>query len=268
LVYCGQGDRMTIETSLFPVFNLVLIALVVLLVIWGYFKGFLLQLLSFAVWVTIFLVSWLAAPILAQIVPLVKPDNGLAQLPLIGPLVLTAANAVLWFVIIVVLMLLLSLLLRPVLKAVGKIPVLKELNHALGMLFALLKAGLLLAMVTLLLQSPLFANGNTLIEASILRFVMPVTATVSDQIQNQIDPDGVIAKMLDGQPYSTQDTITLESWLSERGLDAELIAPVSKLIRRAALSTEDILAIKTWLEANGFSESDIEDLLTMFKPYD
>lgn len=259
---------MTLDTNWFPLVNLFVIGFVVLMVIWGYFKGFLLQLLSFTVWVTIFLLSWLVAPVLAQILPLINPETGLAQLPLIGPMVVIAVNAVLWFVIIVVIMLLLSLLLRPVLKAVGKIPILKELNHALGMVFALLKAAMVLVVVTLLLQTPLFTNGITVVDSSFLRLVLPVTTSVSLQIQREIDPDGVIAKMLDAQPYSTLDTANLDAWLTDRGLDDELIVPVSKLIRRTALSTEDVDALKTWLEANGFSESDIEELLTMFRPYE
>jgi uncharacterized membrane protein required for colicin V production len=259
---------MTLDTNWFPLFNLFLIAFAVLMVIWGYFKGFLLQLLSFTVWVTVFLLSWLIAPVLAQILPLINPDHGLAQLPLIGPMVVIAVNAVLWFVTIVVVMLLLSLLLRPVLKAVGKIPILKELNHALGMVFALLKAVMVLTMLTLLLQTPLFTNGKTLVDSSLLRLVMPVTTSVSTQIQREIDPDGVITKMLDAKPYSTQDSANLDAWLTKQGLDDELIVPVSKLIRRTALSTEDVGTLKTWLEANGFSESDIEDLLTMFRPYE
>jgi len=268
LVYCEQGDLMTFDTNWFPLFNLFLIAFVALMVIWGYFKGFLLQLLSFTVWVTVFLLSWLIAPVLAQILPIINPNTGLAQLPVIGPMVAIAIDAVLWFVIIVVVMLLLSLLLRPVLKAIGKVPILKELNHALVMVFALLKAVMLLAILTLLLQTPLFTNGKTLVDASFLRLVMPVTTSVSTQIQREIDPDGVIAKMLDAKTYSAQDTVVLEAWLTERGLDAELVVPVSKLIRRTALSTEDVNVLKTWLEANGFSESDIEELLTMFRPYE
>jgi uncharacterized membrane protein required for colicin V production len=259
---------MTIETSLFPLINLILIALVVLMVIWGYFKGFLLQLLSFTVWVTVFLMSWLLAPVLAQLLPILTPDAGLAQLPVIGPLITTAANAVIWFVIIVVVMLLLSLLLRPVLKAVGKIPILKEMNHALGMLFALLKAALLLAALTLFLESSLFTNGSDVVQSGILRVVSPVTASISTQLRSQVDPDGVVAKMLDGKPYSTEETTTLETWLQARGLESELVAPVSKLIRRSALSSEDVLILKAWLEANGLSNEAIEDLLSMFKPYE
>ncbi len=259
---------MTLDASLFPLVNLILIALVVLMVIWGYFKGFLLQLLSFTVWVTIFLMSWLLAPVLAQVLPILTPDAAVAQLPIIGPLITTAVNAVIWFVIIVVVMLLLSLLLKPVLIAVGKIPILKELNHALGMLFALLKTALLLAALTLLLESSLFTNGSDLVQSGILRVVSPVTASISAQISTRVDPDGVLAKMLDGQPYSTEDTVQLDTWLSERGLETELVSPVSKLIRRSALSSEDLVILKTWLEANGFSNEAIEDLLSMFKPYE
>ena len=259
---------MTLDPSLFPLLNLILIAFIALMVIWGYFKGFLLQLLSFTVWVTIFLVSWLLAPVLAQLVPILTPAAAVAQLPLIGPLITTAVNAVIWFVIIVVIMLLLSLLLKPVLKAVGKIPILKELNHALGMLFALLKAALLMAALTLLLETSLFTNGSDLVQSGILRVVSPVTASISTQLSTRVDPDGVLAKMLDGEPYSTDDTIRLETWLEARGLESQLITPVSKLIRRSALSSEDLSVLKTWLEANGFTHEAIEDLLAMFKPYE
>jgi hypothetical protein len=118
------------------------------------------------------------------------------------------------------------------------------------------------------LESSLFTNGSDLVQSGILRVVSPVTASISAQISTRVDPDGVLAKMLDGQPYSTEDTVQLEAWLSERGLETELVSPVSKLIRRSALSSEDLVVLKTWLEANGFSNEAIEDLLSMFKPYE
>ena len=256
---------MTLPASIFQYMNIAILVFVGLMLIYGYFKGFLLQIFSILIFIAVAFVSWLIAPALAKAVPLMQANEQFNVIPIIGPLFQDSINTIFWFIIIVVGLMILSLFFKPVLKGIGKIPIIKTVNRVLGLLLAGLKAAVVLILVALLFNSGLFTNGKALVTQSYLGQLMPVTQSMVDSLSAKFDPSGLVGKIMTGSEFSVDDTIALENWLSEKKVPDPIVPILSKLLRLKPLSGTEMTTLVDWMRANGISEEDITKFMESFK---
>jgi len=256
---------MTLPASMFQYIDSAIVIFVVLMLIYGYFKGFLLQIFSILIFIAVMFVSWMIAPALAKAVPLMQANQQFNVIPIIGPFFQDSINTILWFIIIVVGLMVLSLFFKPVLKGIGKLPIIKTVNRLLGLFLGLLKAAIVLILITLLFNSGLFNNGKDLVTQSYLGQLMPVTQMMVDSFSAKFDSSGLLGKIITGSKFSAEDTVVLENWLSEKEIPLSIVPILSKLLRLQPISASEMTSFIDWMRANGISEADITKFMENFK---
>jgi len=256
---------MTIPSTLFPYINMMIFIFLFIMLVWGYFKGFLLQIFSILIFIAVVFVSWMIAPALAKALPLMQANEQFNILPIIGPMFQQSINTILWFIIIVFGLMVTSFFFRPVLKGIGKLPIIKIVNRILGLVLAGIKAVVILIIVTLILNAGIFTNGKDVVNQSVLSQVQPVSTFVVQAISAKFDPSGVMAKIMTGQEFSVEDTIVLNAWLKSKNIPDDVIPVLSKVLRLKSVNATEMGVLLSWMRENGISEADITQFMENFK---
>ncbi len=215
---------MEIAESWIPLINIVLIAWLIIAMIIGYIKGFIWELLKLLGLFVAVLIAWITAPGIATIINLypksMTPFNG----TVIGDVVYQRLNFFVWFVAIMIICLILLAILRPLLKAITEIPVIKELNGALGAVMGLVETFVAFIVLTYLLNSALISNGKDVIERTMFKYVDVVTNKIVATLSDSFDQNVAIQKMI-SDPLSLQkeDLQEIVDWLNNSKLSADQI---------------------------------------------
>ena len=73
-----------------------------------------------------------------------------------------------------------ALLVRPIIKMLGKVPLVKQVNQLLGGVFGLVNTGIWLIVFSIILMSPFFENGQQVIEATPLSMPGKAAAVINE----------------------------------------------------------------------------------------
>jgi uncharacterized membrane protein required for colicin V production len=195
-----------------PYINFVLIALLILGVIAGYKRGFILSLLDVLGLVLAIFLSHRFAPQLAASVPIVRASEITQQFSFLGMIVVQYANTIVWFFILFALINLSYLLLRPLLKGFNKVPLLGGLNRLLGAAFGGLKWLFYGWLISLLLSTPIFANGQVFVENSLLANYRTYLTQIPDFVSLDVQ---LFDKLLRNESLNAQDEASLKGWFEE-----------------------------------------------------
>jgi len=221
---------MLIPLVVIPWLNIVLIVFVALLVVNGYFHGLLLQLLDLLGFAVALFVAWLLSPALGQLISLYPGRSSFFDDSTIGNLLYDKVNMVVWFIIIFLSILLLSFLLRPILGLVGKLPIIKQLNHVLGGIFALFTSVFWLLLFCFILSTPLIKNGTEVIANTWLAQFQRESSKVFQLLDEPFKENTTVQKVLNGEPLSADDLTVVTEWLRKNGIDdASIKEFISKL---------------------------------------
>lgn len=256
---------MTLPVSMLASFNLFIIVFIVVMLLYGFFRGFLLQVFSIVMFIAVCFVSWMIAPVLAKALPIMGSSEQFNVLPIIGPIFQITINTIFWFIIIVFGLMVLSLFFKPVLKGIGKLPILKTVNRILGFCLAGLKAFLALILLSMLLSSGLFTNGQTFVDGTILSQIKPVTEMTVTAITKQFDSTGLVAKIMTGKEFTPDETIVLDQWLTSKNVPADVVPVLSRLLRLQSITPGQMSTLVDWMRENGISEADIQKFMENFK---
>jgi len=213
---------MTIPEMIFPYINIGLLVIAVLAIIDGYMHGFMLMLLNLISLAAALFLAWALSPAIAAVVPIYPKSATPIEGP-VGDLIYTKFNAGLWFIVIFIVVMILSVVLRPLVKAVGKVPVIKQTNKILGAAFSLVLTAFWLMVLTFVLTTPLFTNGKEAIEASWLKPFSdqrnPVFGFASDRLNESV----MVQRIISGQPMTAGELEEIRNWLEEHNIDADAI---------------------------------------------
>jgi len=251
----------TIPNTVFIYCDLAVLAILTLAILSGYIKGFMLQLLNLVALFAIILIAYYLSPSLAKLVPLVKNNDILFNLPFIGPLIKTSLNGIVWFVLLVIILWIALFLLKPMIKAIGKLPVIKFFNRTLGAVFGGIKGILFLMILAILLKTSLFSNGSALVENTSLHYVNPITQIVMHGIYSRFDSLGIIEKLINKEDLDATEMANLESYLVNIGVSEEAKVVVAKVVSRQDLSADELLVLAQWLKDCGVSQTNIDALI-------
>lgn len=151
------------------VVNLAVIAVLLLFAYSGYRQGFLLKLFGILGFAVCGLLAWLLSSPLAKLLRLFPQDMTPMAETIAGPLFYEAINRVIVFLVLFVLLAVAVLFLKPILKGLGKLPIIQEVNTLLGAGVGALQGLVLVMIVSFVFSTPLFANGTKVIEESFLK---------------------------------------------------------------------------------------------------
>lgn len=252
---------MTLPSSLLPTVNIAILVLLVLMLLYGYFKGFLLQVFNLVMFIAVCFVSWMIAPGMAKTIPLMRSNEQFNVIPIIGPIFQQTINTILWFILIVVALMVISLFFKPVIKGIGKLPIIKTVNHILGLLLGGLKAFIILILVMLILEAGWITNGRDFVNGSYLSLLKPVSHAVVSTFSSRLDPSGFIARIMTGSEFTPDEVLTLNAWLADKGVPSDVVPILSKVLRLEAINPTQLNTLVDWMRLNGISEEDLQNFL-------
>ena len=253
---------MTFPMQFVPYINLFLIIIIAFFAVRAFYKGFLILFLETVSLFVALVVAGLLAKPLAQALPLYFIDDLLLSLPVIGSLFSTQINTFIWFIILFIGINIILWLFRPVFHMIGKIPLLKGINRILGLGFGLIQALILIWIMSLILLTPLFTNGQEMIQNSALKYYDQVTDLI---IVNADIKELSLIKVLTNGTFNDNDRLVIQEWLDDSKIESPEKEVVYKILLRENLSNNDIEVLRNWFEENQIDASKIDQLLERFK---
>ncbi len=145
-------------------------------------------------------------------------------------------NRGLWFVILFFACLIIVLLLRPLFKVVGEIPVIKEVNKSLGMLVSVVLFAIWMCVATYFLSTPLFVNGNEIVEHTVLKPVREVSVLAFHEFSDLVEENEVISSIwnMENNEEVTQEQVDkVIHFFEEHGFKAQDVQEtINKILHR------------------------------------
>lgn len=206
---------MTINQSMFIYINLAVLAIYLVNMAWGYKKGFILQLIDLIGFIFILYIGYLAAPVFASLIVIV-PNNlvNLAYAEL-NTLINSYLNILAWYIIITVcLKILLNLILKPIIKLIQKLPLIKQVNSFLGVIFSVFISTIWVIIISLCLTFPYFKNGSEVIDKTIIGVIQNYATNIFTQIKEPIENSKEFNRIInDFNNSSEQSQVELKKWI-------------------------------------------------------
>lgn len=253
---------MTFPIQMIPYMNILIFVIIAFFTIRAFYKGFLILFLETVSLIVALIVAGLLAKPLALALPLYFLDEVLLNLPIIGELFSVQINTFIWFIILFISISIVLWLLRPIFHVVGKIPVLKGINRILGLGFGLIQSIVLLWVLSLILLTPMFKNGQDVIQNSALKYYDQVTNII---VVNSDIKELSLIKVLTNGSLDDQDRETILEWLNNTDIESPEKEVVYKILIRDNLSNADIEVLRAWFERHQIEASKIDELLERFK---
>lgn len=161
---------MFIEESLFPIISITIICVYIILFIIGLKRGFLLQLVDLlSIFIALF-IAWLISPVLSNWFMII-PSSIIDGSQYVKDIIIVLLNNSLWFVIVFVTCKILLLLIKPLLKGIGKLPIIKSINVFFGGIFSIIKSTIYVLLFMTILNLPFINNGQEVINNTILKYI-------------------------------------------------------------------------------------------------
>jgi len=234
----------TLPTYVFTYLDVALVLFLLLGLINGFRRGLLLSLIDL---IGLILALWLSfrfAPTLAEMIPLMRASEVVSQFPLLGLLLLQQINTIMWFFILFAAISLILLLIKPMFKAINKVPIVGGVNQILGALLGALKTLFMLWLLSLLLYTPLFNNGKALVEASYLRFYreLPIVLPIETEFDYAI-----FIKLIKNERLDQSESESLEAYMDDLFKQEALQAYLNGLLESGQLGDLELKDIQAWL---------------------
>ena len=157
---------MVISSAYFTYLNLALIILYLAFIVIGYKNGLILQIVDLVYNILALFIGYFLAPILASHFPIVKLDEVYMALKLN-----ILMDTFIYMIVVFILLKLLYLIIKPLFGFVSKIPLIGFVNDIGGALMGIVNATIVVLLFCMLLNTPLFKNGNEVKEKTYLKTI-------------------------------------------------------------------------------------------------
>lgn len=157
---------MVISSAYFTYLNLALIILYLAFIVIGYKNGLILQIVDLVYNILALFIGYFLAPILASHFPIVKLDEVYMALKLN-----VLMDTLIYMIVVFILLKLLYLIIKPLFGFVSKIPLIGFVNDIGGALMGIVNATIVVLLFCMLLNTPLFKNGNEIKEKTYLKTI-------------------------------------------------------------------------------------------------
>ena len=201
-------------------FDLILIAVLGILIIDGYRKGFFYKILSCLSFFLVLFICWRITPAIADVFAVFPKELAPFAKTNLAAFFYGYANRALIFVLLTAAFMLLLLVLRPLSKLFQKMPVISTINAMLGMAFGLVQGMLVVLIVYFVLNTPLVSNSKEFISASLIRYAKPFNDEVVLLAGDVLNDYQMIEK---GENADTKSLQEFKDWLAAKGIsDSDL----------------------------------------------
>lgn len=193
----------TLDTSYLNAFLIAVVVVCVLFVIRGAHRGLVSSLIHLFGSIAAGLLAWMFCPVLSKRVEIL-PKSEYALL--LGEMY-SYLNQIVWFVILFFGLLIVFGILAKVFENLHLIPGLKQVGSILGGLVGFIQGFILVCLLGVLLQTPIFSNGKEIVNHSILSPILEVGESLYSTFILPIDT----------KEFSDTQKLALDQWLQEQG---------------------------------------------------
>lgn len=199
---------MVISSAYFTYLNLALIILYLAFVVIGYKNGLILQIVDLVYNILALFIGYFLAPILASHFPIVKLDEVYMALKLN-----VLMDTLIYMIIVFILLKLLYLIIKPLFGFVSKIPLIGFVNDIGGALMGIVNATIVVLLFCMLLNTPLFKNGNEVKEKTYLKTINGLSYKALEFSMDHFDFQNEF------KDFDIDKTrMAFDNWLEEQGV--------------------------------------------------
>lgn len=210
---------MLFPTEYIYILNIVVIAILALFAYSGYRQGFLLKILGCIGFMVCGFLAWALSSPFSKLLHLLPEDMSPMADTIAGPIFYDSINRILVFIVLFLVLGVIVLFLKPLLKMVGKLPVIHEVNTIFGTIIGAIQGEVVIVVITFVFGTPLFANGTKVIQDSFLSPVEPITEGVLFFASDRLEELKSIQKIVTPSTALTQeDVIYIKGWLMDYDL--------------------------------------------------
>lgn len=247
------------------IINLVVTLLLISALLIGYFNGFIKQFFELIVLVGSIVIAWPVSNVLSKSIPILSRTLSVFDDVLFGQFAYEISNIFVWFFILLILLSIgIHQILRPFVKQLRQIHWLKPIDKLLGVVIALIPQLIWILFFMIISLSPLIVNGRSTLESSIVRPLVPVAQTLSDQFVKQVDPYGIVVKVTQNQELTEEDVANIPIWLEEFGAPEKSVKIVEKFINEEEFNQEDLDIVQEYIDDHDISEAQARSFLERF----
>lgn len=210
------------------------ILIVFALYMWsGYRQGFLWKLISIFSFLLIGIIAWWLSTPLSTLLHLYPKNSVPFAGTMIEGMMYHSLNRILLFIILFILLKVVVLIIKPVVKLIGKLPVVSFFNHLCGCLLGGLQAALVLVIVAMVLRLPFVANGNEIVEESLLKYSDGISETLFSYAKEPMSWLALFQDHLDhSKPLDEKQITQVREWLLNQDIEKEQVEAFIATLRR------------------------------------
>ena len=258
-------DPITLPENIISVINVVLIGMALVLALIGYLRGFVSQAYDILFMLIGYLLALLIAPSLADAVKLLPASVNFNEIPFIGAQLVSIIDRIIWTIIIVIVI--------SIIGAIFKRTVIRKIlryKHKIlpdrigGAVFAIIPVALIGFVLALILSTPIFSNGSTILSSTVLSPLAPSTTKI---VTTFVDNNPVIQlydKINSGEALDETDFETIRQTLVDMGFPQNVIDVAMKFVKHETVTDADIQVLKTYAQDNNISQETITGWLKDF----
>lgn len=196
------------------ILNIIVIALLALFAYSGYRQGLLLKVIGCIGFVVVGFLAWFLSSPLGKLLHLLPANIAPMEDTIVGPIFYEMINRMVVFVVLFVLFSIVIILMKPILKTLGKLPVVHQVNTVLGTIFGFVQGVIMVMIITFVFATPLFANGSKVITGSFLSPVYQLTESALFFAEDTLGELQSVQKIVTPSTMLTEtDVENIRSWL-------------------------------------------------------
>lgn len=207
--------------------------MLIMFIVSGYKEGFLLKLLGILSFFVIGCLSWWMSSFIASYISLFPQHISWLKGTPFDSLVYNDMNRMIIFVVLFFIFNILILLLRPVVKVIGSIPIVSTFNHIAGCVLGGIQAILVLVLISTFLRFPFWEKGPALVDKSWLRYSYPVAQTVLFYAKEPMEQLKSLTTALQKKDaLNAQDFENIRAWMQKANIDKEKADEYISMLKR------------------------------------
>lgn len=186
----------------------------------GYKEGFLMKLLSIASFFVIGILSWWLSSYIGKFLALYPHNANLMGGGVLEEVLYDQLNRIMIFVILFVLLNIAVLILKPIARILGHLPVVSTFNKVGGCILGLVQAVLILILITMVLRLPFWKEGNRIAESSLLRYSDPIAEAAIFYCREPLQELQKITQSMEREdPLNEEEISAIHEWLLKQNIE-------------------------------------------------
>lgn len=238
------------------IINLVVLFLIVVSLLIGYFTGFVKQFFDLVILIISLFLAFVTSTSIASTVPILSRNLDMFDDVIFGQFSYEVSNIFIWFMIVVVLVsIALHQIVKPLIKQVKHLKWMNQVDKILGLFIALIPNMIWILLFMAVALSPIFVNGKSTLEATALKPLVPIAQFLSDTLISKVDPYGLVVKVTSNEELTEEDKANIPVWLEDFGIPEDKVEIVEKFIQSKEFNEVDKSVVQEYITDNEITET-------------